>query len=891
MKKIISAVLCAALAVSSAAVTSIDVSADTTSPNYESYIKSTLNSKYSQADLKPISKLLYDYPDPKTKKYPEENRTWAKRTGIAGYEIADMDGDGSDDMILYVFDKDGKDNSISIEYYTADKNGKINKTAAYNIYKKDEKFLDSVPLASEQVVSGIVEKDGKDCLVVETYYQAASVSGSTEYHINYSLYECDDKGNFVNSYKFTNTDSNSALKISERKSDGTYSDKTEKLTAKDNYLKLYSELSKVGLSEPENDAAALTSAMQGYCDKKDDGMKFGNYLFCENLPTYFADDAEKRSFYFYTGYIVGEKFLDSTNITGFYSNDDITDVYEKYVKSTLTPKYGTADTKDFTKTLSFVQDEKTYKYPEENRTWVKRKGIIGYDFADMNGDLLPDMVVYSFEKDSKDNILNIALYSSDIAGDITECGSDSFFEKEEDYVNGAARVNETCYGGIVKCGDKNRVLIESTYTVALYISPKLPDYKLNDYIYECDENGKLVKSYYVTKEDDETIYGSLAFFTRGSDGKYTSKKSKIQDIGLFSGRTKFFDSIGFPTDHNISGDSTCVFDKEHPCQTPIYMFTEYQNRTVYYITNSEIHEKKKTVDGLSRAGIFSNDEIKENFDSYVKNTLVPKYGWADTKEIKASISNEKDPVPEKNFTWAKRKGILGYDIADMSDGIYDMAVYVFDKEGKDNRLNVEFYTADIKGNISKNTEFTIYEKTADYAQDYPTCFEQCRGGLVKKNSGAMCLVTEDYYCPYTCIDYLIDFRVYGWNEVKEEFVNYYKIDQDMYSGVNLYTWESDGSYSKEFIQHKKDEFYKETISDVMQSLYFPKPQNDSSDIGKCLGYNSNEFTPTYFNSSNETRSYYMASYFDFDKDVTDKTINITNITGMFSNGSVEKANK
>ena len=891
MKKIISAVLCAALAVSSAAVTSIDVSADTTSPNYESYIKSTLNSKYSQADLKPISKLLYDYPDPKTKKYPEENRTWAKRTGIAGYEIADMDGDGSDDMILYVFDKDGKDNSISIEYYTADKNGKINKTAAYNIYKKDEKFLDSVPLASEQVVSGIVEKDGKDCLVVETYYQAASVSGSTEYHINYSLYECDDKGNFVNSYKFTNTDSNSALKISERKSDGTYSDKTEKLTAKDNYLKLYSELSKVGLSEPENDAAALTSAMQGYCDKKDDGMKFGNYLFCENLPTYFADDAEKRSFYFYTGYIVGEKFLDSTNITGFYSNDDITDVYEKYVKSTLTPKYGTADTKDFTKTLSFVQDEKTYKYPEENRTWVKRKGIIGYDFADMNGDLLPDMVVYSFEKDSKDNILNIALYSSDIAGDITECGSDSFFEKEEDYVNGAARVNETCYGGIVKCGDKNRVLIESTYTVALYISPKLPDYKLNDYIYECDENGKLVKSYYVTKEDDETIYGSLAFFTRGSDGKYTSKKSKIQDIGLFSGRTKFFDSIGFPTDHNISGDSTCVFDKEHPCQTPIYMFTEYQNRTVYYITNSEIDEKKKTVDGLSRAGIFSNDEIKENFDSYVKNTLVPKYGWADTKEIKASISNEKDPVPEKNFTWAKRKGILGYDIADMSDGIYDMAVYVFDKEGKDNRLNVEFYTADIKGNISKNTEFTIYEKTADYAQDYPTCFEQCRGGLVKKNSGAMCLVTEDYYCPYTCIDYLIDFRVYGWNEVKEEFVNYYKIDQDMYSGVNLYTWKSDGSYSKEFIQHKKDEFYKETISDVMQSLYFPKPQNDSSDIGKCLGYNSNEFTPTYFNSSDETRSYYMASYFDFDKDVTDKTINITNITGMFSNGSVEKANK
>ena len=292
----------------------------------------------------------------------------------------------------------------------------------------------------------------------------------------------------------------------------------------------------------------------------------------------------------------------------------------------------------------------------------------------------------------------------------------------------------------------------------------------------------------------------------------------------------------------------------------------------------------------------SADTTSPNYESYVKSTLISKYSQADLKPISKLLKDYPDTktkkYPEENRTWAKRKGILGYDVGNMSDGIYDMAVYVFDKDGKDNRLNVEFYTADIKGTISKNTEFTIYEKDEDYIKYYPTSFEQCRGGLVKKTSGnAMCLITENHYCPYTCIDYLINCNVYEWNDTKNEFVNSYKIDQDSYNGVNLYTQQIDGSYSEKFIQHKKNEFYNETISDVMQSLGFPKPQNNSSVIGKCLGYNSTELTPTYFNSSDETRSYYMASYFDFDKDVTDKTINITNITGMFSNGSAEKADK
>lgn len=896
MKKLISCLLCAAIAASSsAALSTVNASAASTAPDYESYIKSTLIPKYGEADTGDINKVLQDYPDSKTKKYPEENIGWAKRDGIAGYEIADMDGDGTDDMILYLFDsdKESKENSVTIEYYTADDKGKISKNLDFNIFRKDEKFLEKTPITGEYIVSGIVERDGKKTLFVETLYQTLVVN-KEDYNLDFSVFECDDKGNFVNSFKITSDDSHSSLKISERKSNGKYSDTTKKLSEKDNYSVLYDVISDLGYTAPENSADNFNST---FCHHNNAGeyYKFNNNLEDKNIPTYFGDTNEERSFYFYTGVMYGEKFLDSYNVTGFYSQADVISKYEKYKTSTLIPKYGTANTDDITATLTNIPDEKTTKYPEKNRTWAKRKGIFGYDYADMDGDLIPDLVVYLFEKECNDNALAVALYSSDLLGDIKERGYDKFFEKEEDYVKYHSTATENCYGGVIKRSGKNTVLIET-----FHLPYPAVDYKIDYFVYECNDKGELVKSYNIS---NDMQYDRLTLSTRDDWGDYSDEVIAAKDKrGIPGCMTDILEDIGYPKDGTKQyHDNFEVLGLESVVVYPTYFNTEYERKSFYFVTevldfhdNSAGDKLDQTIDVINLAGTFSNDEIAEKFESYVEKTLIPKYGLADTKDITATLPTDKrDPVPKTNFSWTKRKGILGWDIADMSDGIYDMAVYIFDKDGDDNKLSVEFYTSDCKGNIEKNTDFTIYEKSADYAYDYPVCIEQCTGGLVKNDSEKYCLVTEDYYIPYMCIDYLIDVGVYQWDSDKGEFVNYCRIDQDTYLGINVNTLKEDGTYSEKFVEHKKNEFYKETINYAMAELGFPSMTNESADIGKSVGGQTLGNCPTYFNTSDEKRSYYMVTYFENEstEKTNSKTIDGTNITGMFSGGSIEKAKK
>ena len=280
--------------------------------------------------------------------------------------------------------------------------------------------------------------------------------------------------------------------------------------------------------------------------------------------------------------------------------------------------------------------------------------------------------------------------------------------------------------------------------------------------------------------------------------------------------------------------------------------------------------------------MFSNDELTEKYESYVKTTLVPKYGMADTDKKEAELEYlGMDEYPEENRTWTARKGILRYEIADMSDGVYDMAVYLFDdKDPIMNRMKIEFYTADIKGHIEKNSEFTIHERIADLIREYPFDYETCVGGIVPDNNRINHIVIEDYCCPYRCVDYRYNYNVFSWDSNSEKFYSEYKLDQATYQGVNLYKGTPDGDYKTEYNECKGDEKYMDVIRRIFHEINFPEPLCTSEDIGLCLGFDSHDLLPSYFDSSDQEMSFYMATYCDHNSSGAEK-MPATNIAGTY----------
>ena len=61
------------------------------------------------------------------------SNTWAKRTGVFGYDTADMNGDGVEDLLVYSFSYEGNDNAIMVDYYAFDNTADIIEEESWTI--------------------------------------------------------------------------------------------------------------------------------------------------------------------------------------------------------------------------------------------------------------------------------------------------------------------------------------------------------------------------------------------------------------------------------------------------------------------------------------------------------------------------------------------------------------------------------------------------------------------------------------------------------------------------------------------------------------------------------------------------------------------------------------
>ncbi len=105
-----------------------------------------------------------------------------------------------------------------------------------------------------------------------------------------------------------------------------------------------------------------------------------------------------------------------------------------------------------------------------------------------------------------------------------------------------------------------------------------------------------------------------------------------------------------------------------------------------------------------------------DYDKYVKEVLVPKYGMADTKRVDKIIA-ESDIGKVDN--WVLRDGILDYVVGDMNgDGVNDLVVYRFDGKASRNTLLADFYWTGGKGKDIKSCNSVVVSCADPYDFDY-----------------------------------------------------------------------------------------------------------------------------------------------------------------------------
>lgn len=281
-------------------------------------------------------------------------------------------------------------------------------------------------------------------------------------------------------------------------------------------------------------------------------------------------------------------------------------------------------------------------------------------------------------------------------------------------------------------------------------------------------------------------------------------------------------------------------------------------------------EAVQTNDVPSRDVISAEPSGSANYAAYVQDVLVPKYGYANTNPIKAAVSSS-----NYSNTWAKRKGILGYDTADFNnDGKDEMVVYLLRASDNDNKIDIEYYTSDYYGNITRQKSINVYAKSSDYMEYHAGAEEHCVGGIIERN-GKKCVLVESHYRPFPAADYHVKYRVFECNS-SGEFVKQYYIMDEVYTYVKTCTLKSNGKYS---VQRRNFNGFK-TFKTALVALGFPSDTANSSTIGKTLGCKTTDEVYTYFNTPYEKKSFYLISNFvSYSNNL--KTYNFVNYAGMY----------
>lgn len=260
---------------------------------YDKYVSDVLIPKYGSANTEDLTRVIT------TDDIFGNNSVqgWNKRSGILGYNVADMDNDKEDEMIVFYFDGNEEMNALKMEYYTTDKAGNINLVSSDTLNTDYGYNID-------YCAGGIADVNGQKYLYVETYLNACFSNGS---EFDYLFYTCDDNGNLTCKYKISKTDGGSmsiAYSLLTLKDNGEY-DKyvlwADEVFAQGNNVDIYSvggDISSaimhgfeiIGFSDTNELTQTLFDSL-GY------NIKSAGYPFTYGYPSYYNNSILEELFY------------------------------------------------------------------------------------------------------------------------------------------------------------------------------------------------------------------------------------------------------------------------------------------------------------------------------------------------------------------------------------------------------------------------------------------------------------------------------------------------------------------------------------------------------------------------------------------------------------------
>lgn len=311
-RSIISPLLCAALIIG--CINPCISAKAAVQPNYIDFITNTVAPEIGYANT---DDLFYkvdskEYSDKSMNEgFDNSECTWSDRTGILGYDITDMNGDGINDMLLYLFMEDKENfprNPLCVYFYYGDSKGNICDGAAY--YLGMDYWTD--PTCYYQCTGGIVEGKNGKALIVENYFMPNHAN--IDYDLYTCVFSCDSSGDLV----LSNTIENrvySNVEVYTKEDGNNYSSYT-KDAGWDNMEMTAFRDALVSMGYPKTTKLSTDIA-------KDLGTAPMSYS-C----TYFNTPYEKRSFYNITDIYGGYEAVSSSGVitmrnkSGMFTNEE-----------------------------------------------------------------------------------------------------------------------------------------------------------------------------------------------------------------------------------------------------------------------------------------------------------------------------------------------------------------------------------------------------------------------------------------------------------------------------------------------------------------------------------------------------------------------------------------
>ena len=158
------------------------------SVDYIKYVNDNIVSKYGIANFEKID-ITMDM------SASSSDSCWAARSGVLGYNITDLNRDGNDDLLVYIFDNSSGLNTIRCEYYPLYSND--TRTNSFMILRGKAVIYREKAYWADCFNAGFIEIADTTYLYTESFHHDIKLGGV---YVEYNMYTVDESGDFYLKY-------------------------------------------------------------------------------------------------------------------------------------------------------------------------------------------------------------------------------------------------------------------------------------------------------------------------------------------------------------------------------------------------------------------------------------------------------------------------------------------------------------------------------------------------------------------------------------------------------------------------------------------------------------------------------------------------------------------